>query len=1056
MSSFRKKASVIGVLKSSMRVKPIIVLVLVGLFFSTFNFAQERFGSIVGVVTDSTKAVVPGASVTITNKESGRSFTTVSNDEGKYFARDLEPGRYSIKVEMAGFNASEMPDVLLLLGKTIDANIQLQVGGTAETVIVSSESVLIDTQSTAITHNVTAEEFDRMPKARSFQDVALTSPSVNSGDIEGGIQVNGASAAENNFTIDGLSVTGVINGNSRQDAVYEFLQEVQVKTNGIEAEYGGALGGVISAVTKSGGNQFHGEAHWYNSGSPLNALPVKRLEIDPETSATAAYVQDEKFQDHRNEVGFSIGGPIIKEKLFFFSSFTPQFRRREADVKTESGAGPTSLFKSKTNFLSAFNKLSWEPTQRIRTNFAWLYTTTKTNGLIPAFDAMVPNASANPLTSLEPFKNQGWYLPKNSYTGVIDFLISNDSILSVRGGYFWDNYKDINPPSQRQVRYNVSGLNLPFAIPAALQQPNGWFNVPLTEVSNFDITSRGFIQADWSKMFTFGGSHNFKAGIGTQKLVNKVNTAYQGGGYNVAIYWDRSYKSIATGQTSRGTYGYYRLREIGTKGSTGSTINHIYFQDQWSVHPRLTLSLGLRTERETIPPFPIPGVKQDYAIRFNWSDKLAPRLGAAYDWFGNGRLKVYGSWGRFFDWTKYELVRGSFGGDVWNEWWYGLDTLDIFSLNRENPSGANLWDPSNPNSYQDHRVPSGPDDIDPDLKPMFVDKISVGVDYQVTPSMVFSAHYVHDKLTRTIEDIGRLVDGDEVYTIGNPGEGRFVQETNHYGATPDFNMPKPNRQYDALELGITRRFADRWFLAGNYTWSRLYGNYAGLSNTDEINEAWSASQQAGGAVGARPGGNANRNWDSDEIMFDSHGQFLDGRLQTDRPHVLKLYGSYSFLFGTQVGARFHVSSGTPLSTMVENLSQVPILVEGRGDMGRTPVLSNTDVLLSHEIRISEGKKLRFEFNATNLFNQKTARYKQIIMTRYREAGSAMDMSGVNLLNGYDWKALLAATDYANDPTLSSDPHSLDPSKNWAISPDYGMENFFNPGFSGRFGIKFIF
>ena len=179
---------------------------------------------------------------------------------------------------------------------------------------------LVDTRSTIIAHNVTAEEIDRMPKGRSFQSVAMTAPSVNSGDIEGGFQVNGASGSENQFTVDGVSTNSLLAGHSRQNTVFEYLQEVQVKTVGIPAEYGGALGGVISAVTKSGGNAFHGEGHYYFSGSSLSAGPVQRLVLSPVDDRTVFTVQDDKQDDNRNEVGGSIGGPIVRDRLFFFGS----------------------------------------------------------------------------------------------------------------------------------------------------------------------------------------------------------------------------------------------------------------------------------------------------------------------------------------------------------------------------------------------------------------------------------------------------------------------------------------------------------------------------------------------------------------------------------------------------------------------------------------------------------------------------------------------------------------------------------------------------------------
>jgi hypothetical protein len=1020
--------------------------------------AQERFSSATGTVTDTSKGVLPGVSVTVTNKESGRTTKVVTGPDGRFFARDIEPGHYSLVFELKGFRKLEVSDVSLLLGRTLTYDAIMQVGGLEQVVTVADAPSVIDLAATVVAHNVTEDEFDRMPKARSFQDVALTSPSVNSGKVEGGIQINGASGAENNFTVDGLSVTGVINGNSRQDAVYEFLQEVQVKTSGMEAEYGGALGGVISAVTKSGGNNFHGEAHWYNFGSNWNADPTKRIQTSPSDEISTKYFQDGKVTDHQNEFGGSIGGPIVRDKLFFYSGFSSNWRRQEVSPIFEADDNATSTFKSKRNNLTMFNKLSWDPMSRIRTNFAWLYTSQKRTGLLPAYTGYCASCNAISASNYEANRQQGWYLPQNSYTGSVDITLSSTSLLSLRGGYFWDNYKDRNPPSQHQTRYNVSGEGLAIAIPSALQHPSGYFDVPLTEVSYFDVTSRGFIMADYSKTFRALGTHNLKGGYGFQKIVNKVNTGYQGGGYNVAIYWDRAYSSLATGVTDRGTYGYYRVRTIGTTGSGGSAIRHMYIQDQWQIHPRVTLNLGLRAENEKIPTMNDPDLR--YAIEFGWDQKIAPRLGASWDVFGNGKMKVFGSWGKYFDWTKYELVRGSFGGDVWREWWYSLDDTDIFTLGLNNLRGRNLWS-SAAGSFQDHRTPLDKDSLDPDLKPMHVKNMVLGIEYQYNPQLAFSVHYVRSRLNRTIEDIGRLVDGSEVYTIGNPGEGRFKFEDNHYGATPDFQMPKPDRRYDALEISVNRRFSNSWFLGANYTYSRLYGNYAGLSSTDEIvsgglpGNTWTAAQTAESFT-ARPGGNANRDYDSDEVMFDSHGNFLKGRLETDRPHVMKVYGSYAMKWGTELGLRFYAGSGTPITTRVENLSQIPIMVNGRADAGRMPFLSQTDLLVSHQIKVSETQKIRFEFNMSNLFNQKTPRYKQNIVTRYRDSSSAMDMSAVNLLNGYDWKALLAQTEYAQDHARSSNPNSLDPTKNWAVDPTYNKYDLFNDGFSGRFAVKFIF
>ena len=247
----------------------IAVLVAAGAGLAT---AQERFGGLTGIVTDATGAVLPGATVTITSKTTGAARTIVTSSDGLYNVPDLDPGRYSMVVELSGFAKVSMDDVAVSLGKTLKVDAQLKVGDMTEVVQVQADArPAIDSRSTLVSHNVTSEEIDRMPKGRSFQSLAMTAPSVNSGEIEGGFQVNGASGAENAFTVDGVVTNSLINGSSRQNTVFEYLQEVQVKTTGIAAEYGGALGGVISAVTKSGGNTFRGEAHYLYEGSGVSA-----------------------------------------------------------------------------------------------------------------------------------------------------------------------------------------------------------------------------------------------------------------------------------------------------------------------------------------------------------------------------------------------------------------------------------------------------------------------------------------------------------------------------------------------------------------------------------------------------------------------------------------------------------------------------------------------------------------------------------------------------------------------------------------------------------------
>ncbi len=1003
-------------------------------------WAQERFSDVNGTAMDATGAVVPGVKVTAINKSTGRTVTTVTGGDGNYILRQLEPGHYSIRFEAAGFTTFELADVNLLLGKELKVDGTLKVGSTGQTVEVSDAAPLIDVTGTTIAQNITSEEFDRLPKTRSFQSLALTAPSVNTGQIEGGFQVNGASGAENQFNIDGISTNSVVDGRSRQNAIFEILQEVQVKTGGIEAEYGGALGGVISAITKSGGNAFHGDVHYYFSGNSIAAGPVKRLLLNPSNETTVTYVQDHKNKNNQNEPGYSLGGYFIKDKLWFFSAASPNFVQRSNDYLFSSGTQRGTISGDQTVW-TAFNKVSWDATKRIRTNFTYLWSPTKSTGSLPAYN-FEGNSTSSSLASNTVNNQIGFFQPQSNYTGTVDIVLSPTSLLSIRGARFWDDFKTTGIPGNSAVVYQTSATNLPFDIPAALRQPVLFQNTPRQQNTFFDLGTRTYVQGDYSKAFRFLGSHDLKIGGGVQKNVNKVNVGYPGGGY-VYVYWDKSFTSSSSKLTQRGPYGYYEVDDIGTRGSTGANQSYMYIQDHWRIHPRVTLSLGLRTEREIVPSFRRD--IQETAFQFGFQDKMAPRLGVSWDVRGDGKLKVYGSYGRFYDWVKYELARGTFGGDFWTIRYRALETTDVFSLSGTNAPGKNIWNDT-PNSFRDRRLP-GFQNIDPNIKPMGSELINAGVEYQLSNKTVVAGRYVHNNLRRTIEDLGVLVNGDEVYKYANPGEG-IAATTPTSGLTKPFPTPKPVRVYDALELSVTKRFSNNWFGSASYVYSRLYGNYAGLANSDEINTPTTGvssgtTQQLGGSI-ARPGSSATRGWDIDEILWDSKGNLdVRGRLATDRPHVAKLYGSYFFKFGTEVGGFFYAGSGTPISTVVNTLNQIPVFVNGRGDMGRTPVLTQTDLVVAHEVKFGEVRRLRFEFNATNLFNQKTSR--DIFHSLNRGAGaarasSAINLSKVDLAKGYDYNALINASSEGK----------------FAYDPRYGKDDLFNPGFAGRVMVKFIF
>ena len=567
-------------------------LLSLGLLLGPAHIAQgqERTGTIEGEVTDASGGVLPGVTVTFTNKASNRPASVVTDGAGRYRA-ELEPGSYAVRFELSGFARQEMPNVDVLLGRTFTINAGMKVGNVSEAVQVTAENApLIDLSTATMSHNVTAEELDRMPKARSFQGVALTAPGVNQGEIEGGFQVNGASGAENAYTVDGVVTNSLLYGSSRQDTVFEYLQEVQVKTSGINAEYGGALGGVISAVTKSGGNIFTGEVHHYFSGSTLSAGPVQRLNLDPVDDTTVRNVQEPKQDLFRNELGGSIGGPIIRDRLFFFGSYSPRFIRRTNEYLFSSGTDAGEISQEQT-LTQAFGKVTYGGPAGCKLGGSFLATPVRSEGTPIAYGGTIPLSVVSSKAANDVNQERGFEIDQTNTSGFADIMMGRGGMLSVRGGMFYDNYKDTGVPQTTSYTYQRSSIGMP-GVPAGLQQPIGYFNTPRVQISNKDTTKRNFINADYLHAFSGAGRHALKAGIGYQRTNNDVDTAYPGG--YVYIYWDNAMTNFDGTSSGRGTYGYYRVDDIGTFGNVTGDIVSLYVQDSWNVTDRLTVNLGLQ------------------------------------------------------------------------------------------------------------------------------------------------------------------------------------------------------------------------------------------------------------------------------------------------------------------------------------------------------------------------------------------------------------------------------------------------------------------------------
>jgi TonB dependent receptor len=768
--------------------------------------------------------------------------------------------------------------------------------------------------------------------------------------------------------------------------------------------------------------------------------------------------------------GFTFGGPLLpfksnlRDKVFFFVGFNPELQRveRKIDYSSAANAGtaidPTlgvQTFSRNTNTYYTTARIDAQATRRVHVFGSWLYQLQRQNGaLLPASDSTTGQANAAVGNTPASYAhNIGYVAPNLTVNTGADITLTSHIVSTTRFGYYFENYHDFGyPRGGTEWSFIASSIGakdtLGNPLPAQLQAPN---NATSTAINaNFTgFNSNKAIQLDQAFSFYksgWFGTHNFKAGYQLNRLSNYLLQAYNQPYFQVAAGSGKGGPSNYTTQSPegdtncaalpnfatdgcQGQYGYIQLYDAGNGGKAISYNHSIFAQDSWTIGHGITLDLGVRIEKEFLPGEATAGGGAAHPINFGWGDKIAPRLGAAWDVFQNGKAKVFGSYGVFNDIMKLNLAISSFGGQYWNTCAYALNTPNLASINVSldaNNRYCSGFDTSLPGHFST-ATPAGltfleninyrafpttcstcslsQEGVAPGLKPYRLHEAVMGADYQVSRSVSIEARYDRRRLDHVIEDASiynPLV--GETFVIVNPGEGtnatfsgfcNFLypvssgangQCQSPTGAVPPDANVKAARSYDGIEIRVTKAPTNHWAGQFSYTYSHFRGNYTGLTSSDQAD-----------AGGGRNSPNNSRAFDEPYFQFNAFGGSSSGPLPTDRPNTIKGYAYYQlgFLkkFTTDFGIFQTLYQGSPNSTILDagagggawlvypynrgkwvDIKQdlgTGVITVGNPRVYRTPWYNQTDLNLTQAYKVTESKAVSFSATFANLLNQRT-------------------------------------------------------------------------------------
>ena len=962
-----------------MRSRMVMLVAVLALTGATLGRAQETTGTVTGRVTDAQGLAVPGVTVTLTGPQGAKAFTT--DADGRYNAPLLLPGTYVVKAELQGFKTVEQPNVVVRLGQSIDLPLTMQVGGMAETVEVTASSPIVDTKSTTVGAVLDSAMLANIPVGRRFSDTLYVAPGVTSSGSAGNSNpsMGGGSGLDNAYVVDGVNITNagygalgsysIVFGSLGNGTPYDFMKEVQVKTGGYEAEFGQAIGGVVNVVTKSGTNALQGSVFGY-------ARPHGTEGDWEQFQSTNGTVQT--LGSDLSDVGATIGGPVIRDHLFFFGAIDPSWETRTFEA-------PDNVDESGNRLFPLFDQGGIDRKRRITSYSAKGTWQVNTNHHIDASFFGDPAVGDN-----GPQRTSALLAQDTSQYSRLDKYGGNNQTVKYDGVF--------SPKFLLEASYSHA-RNQIVEVPSV----NDWFVQDFRVQPTLVTGGIGFYEAGndgknsqyQAKATTILGNHQIRYGVLFEDI-NYDNINQRTGptftAPNGQVTETGAQISILPEITGLGQiYRVTRANFIASR-QTRQQYTSFFVQDSFTLGNRLTIKPGLRYEQQKLigQLAGESGVQDnDFSLDGNW----APRIGATYDIMGNGRSKLFANWGRFYAKIPNDLAARALSADA------GISLADYFdpNLTQPIPDGTvtvTQTPGGDPQTTVNHFQQQGlsPDIIDPNAKSSYVDEFVGGFEFEAFRNINLGARYIHRAIPRVLEDVGNFPVGacdiegvgcSFDYTLTNPGPDTPVETD--LGAS----FEKPIHKYDAVQFTAERRLANNWAVQASYTWSRLNGTFEGFYRDDNgqsdpgITSLYDfpTNDPSYTAIGVPQFGYKG------DIRF--LGALGEGPLPLDRPHVIKVFGNYVFNFGLNTGLGLTMNSGKPLTGLAANPNytnggEIPTTPRGGGFetvdgfRTRTPFEYNTDAHVDYALKFG-GNRLVLLADIFNLFDrQRTIDYDNFV------------------------------------------------------------------------------